>query len=682
MVVGARLLVALSLWPALSPAFIWTPNAKHRASVRLRAGAGPALSLSDAPADVNALTTELNDAIGREDFAAAAALRDRIVASTGQASALDGWTALGAPDWLAERAERLGFRVPTPVQRRAFRALTEADTVIRSRTGSGKTLAYLMPILSALSAELLEEDMTSYLSTYLGGGGAGEQPRPRAELSIGDRDRKLAGPLVVIVVATRELGVQVSMLAYQLCGGNRNPIIQPFAHPRRFEPGAMTNMFKYTGPRHVRIAGVWDADSLNASMPVADYGLDALRGCHVVVGTPEYLAAVARRGHVPLHAARFTVIDEADACMRVERVPGSGDDAGARALADVLCRPDAAGGGSNTAAAAAASSPWRRGAPQRRALVGASITPREVGEAEARAWLSADATLIYEGGVLRGAERGGGGASGWADEQQQVPPGLVHTYVQVGEAEALGALVRLIRHELLLWEADEKRQREHGGEGDHADTPDARPTARPRPRIIAFCKDGATAVQVASPLQSTLWSGLGGDIDAGLCGLSVLLPSAEDRLEMRADDASVAKVQESSLRVMEMFAIESTNLLITTVGATRGLDFANVTHVFNLGIVGDATDYLHRAGRAGRIGHRTRGVVTSIVDADGARELRALGERLGFEPTQVELPLRSAFASAVEGSSKDEQVRFLEDVLQLYSRGAPSGSGGDEDRAA
>lgn len=226
------------------------PNDAPRA-----AGEGPRATA----ADINALTTELNDAIQREDFAAAARFRDQIAACAGQAATLDGWIQLGAPEWLAERAERLGFRVPTPVQRRAFRTLTASDTVIRSQTGSGKTLSYLMPILSALSDDLLEEDMTSYLSTYLGGGadeGASTERDARARslagrdaVSRNDREQQRNGPLLVIVVATRELGVQVAMLAYQLCGGNRNPIIQPFAHPRRFEPGSLTNMFKWAAPR-------------------------------------------------------------------------------------------------------------------------------------------------------------------------------------------------------------------------------------------------------------------------------------------------------------------------------------------------------------------------------------------------------------------------------------------------
>ena len=45
----------------------------------------------------------------------------------------------------------------------------------------------------------------------------------------------------------------------------------------------------------------------------------------------------------------------------------------------------------------------------------------------------------------------------------------------------------------------------------------------------------------------------------------------------------------------------------------RGLDFPDVTEVFNLGIVGSAADYLHRAGRVGRIGQSELGRIISVL---------------------------------------------------------------------
>ena len=69
---------------------------------------------------------------------------------------------------------------------------------------------------------------------------------------------------------------------------------------------------------------------------------------------------------------------------------------------------------------------------------------------------------------------------------------------------------------------------------------------------------------------------LDSSLQAGLWGLSVLLPSAEDTLTSRSvgegEDATFA-VLESSLRVMEMFRANQTSVLVTTAAATRGLDF-------------------------------------------------------------------------------------------------------------
>ena len=99
---------------------------------------------------------------------------------------------------------------------------------------------------------------------------------------------------------------------------------------------------------------------------------------------------------------------------------------------------------------------------------------------------------------------------------------------------------------------------------------------------------------------------MGGDTSAGLWGLSVLLPmSEEERVSTKpgpeeGKEEETLSILESSLRVMEMFRANQTSVLVTTVAATRGLDFPGVTDVFNLGIVGSAADYLHRAGRLGR----------------------------------------------------------------------------------
>ena len=165
-------------------------------------------------------------------------------------------------------------------------------------------------------------------------------------------------------------------------------------------------------------------------------------------------------------------------------------------------------------------------------------------------------------------------------------------------------------------------------------------------------------------LQSALFSVLGGDSNAGLLGLSVLLPSAED-FAKRADNNTL-RTYESSLRVMEMFYWDQVSLLITTPGATRGLDFPNITHVFNLGILGTTADYLHRAGRCGRIGQdiTAPGLCISVLAEDQFPLLMDLGSQLGFAAEAIELQPE---AEVTDESSAEDKIRLLEDTFQLFS---------------
>lgn len=102
--------------------------------------------------DVNRLQTQLSKAVAAEDFTEAARIRDQLTDVCGEEStSRTGWTGLGVPDWLADRAERLGFVMPTEIQHRAIKLfLLGADVLLRAHTGSGKTLAFVMPVLSML----------------------------------------------------------------------------------------------------------------------------------------------------------------------------------------------------------------------------------------------------------------------------------------------------------------------------------------------------------------------------------------------------------------------------------------------------------------------------------------------------------------------------------------------------
>lgn len=92
--------------------------------------------------------------------------------------------------------KRLGYRTPTPVQRRSLPLLlTGADVCVMARTGSGKTVAFLTPVLERLVAARGE------------GSGAGVQGRGSGGLG-GGTSRSALSAFAVILSPTRELSLQ------------------------------------------------------------------------------------------------------------------------------------------------------------------------------------------------------------------------------------------------------------------------------------------------------------------------------------------------------------------------------------------------------------------------------------------------------------------------------------------
>mmetsp|Transcript_39381 Transcript_39381/g.124224 ORF Transcript_39381/g.124224 Transcript_39381/m.124224 type:complete len:449 (+) Transcript_39381:113-1459(+) len=442
------------------------------------------------------------------------------------------------------------------------------------------------------------------------------------------------------------MSLQVSLLAYRLLGGSAgNPTLQPFSHPSRYQPGNAANMFTYSGPRRVKVAGLWDEQMLYAAAHQ-----DLLKDVHLLVGTPEHLARVATSGNLRLHQLQALVIDEADVCLPME------------ATSQLMRRLEEACG------AFAVPRPQLL-------LAGASISASHVEQAARRGWVQApllvSPTRVESCAAALLCRPDG-------ELEQRVPSGAAHEYaVCERPEEMLGTLCRLLR---LLFTAPP------AGEG----------ATRPTPRVVVFAPSADAAVDTASRLQAALWSDIDGDATAGLWGLSVLLPSAEDTLTSRTvgegEDATFA-VLESSLRVMEMFRANQTSVLVTTAAATRGLDFPQVTHVINLGIVGSAADYVHRAGRVGRIGQRERGAVLSLLLPAEVPQLLQLGDELHFSPTPTAAPEPPPLAQlAAEGEgggasfiapsgdeesiAAEEVAKALEDIYSLYE-----GEGDDDGMA-
>jgi len=612
--------------------------------------------------DLNWLHTRLHLALDREDYEEAASVPDRIRrcadVSTGIVSEA-AWNNLGMPDWLADRLDRLNFPLPTRVQLHSLRAAERGDdSAICAPTGSGKTLSYLLPLLAQLSDDLLSEDLSNYLANFLDGGRSsantkGTERRRAAAKNVqeGVTDTAVPTPAVLIVVPTRELGVQVSMLCYRLLGGGTtNPTLQPYTHPSRFAPGGKANMFSYAGPRHVKVAGLWDEQGLSAGIaPDGTLDPDLLKGVHIIVGTPEFLSRVALHGKLQLQNVRGMVIDEADMCLTSPSL--------AEAMGALLRRMADARAASNVP-------------PPQTLLAGASLSPSLVRRAVDDGWVRSP-TLVSEFGwtdvELELAETVSAGERSIVSAQR-VPAGASHEYVVAEPRQAVATLCRILRDRFESAQSD----------------------AEP-PRVVVFAPSADAAVQLASRLQGALFGTVTGDAAAGLWGLSVLLPSAESRLEATLDsDTNTLNVLESSLRVMEMFACNRTSVLVTTAAATRGLDFPQVTDVLNLGIVGNSADYVHRAGRVGRVGQLSRGTVLSVLCAAEVEELLSLGRELRFAPRERPSPAPTPLSQVVQLSDDDEEqaaaggqneeaVQVLSDIYNLLDTTEPDfGASGEQ----
>ena len=100
-----------------------------------------------------------------------------------------GDTNISLPLWLIDRCEELGFHTPTAVQEEALQEIFEGkDIILQAQTGSGKTLTYCLPVLARV-------------------------------------DPKRASIQTVVVVPTRELGLQVSGILKQLSSASPDKIL-------------------------------------------------------------------------------------------------------------------------------------------------------------------------------------------------------------------------------------------------------------------------------------------------------------------------------------------------------------------------------------------------------------------------------------------------------------------------
>lgn len=478
----------------------------------------------DSTDDENILTTVLNKAIFSEDYALAAKASTKLKALQGledpREQLLD-WRSLGMANWIASRAEDLGFRYPTAIQRRAALAMMNVnDIVISSQTGSGKTLAYLMPTIDGMN--------------FVG----------RGMLQL------------LVIVPTRELVVQNAMLIWRILGGNVS----------RQMPGDTANIFRYIGPRGVKVKGVFDHEK-HVMNPDPDTTI-----AEIVVGTPEELRDLKLQGDLEVDLAQFIVADEADVLF--EKHPEA---------MDILLKP----------------SPYEPVMEDRCICLSGVAIGEEIVNRCVDKGLMKEPIMITTGGGRR------------------VPPGITHRMLVVKDrSRKLIALTRQLRKDL-----------EEAGE-------DA-----PPPRTFIFVPNSAAAKTTAGPVRKALW---------GDHKLLMLLPEGTE-----------------ALRTVQDFKNNKASILVCTSESERGLDMPNIQYIYSLDAP-STSSYLHRAGRCGRLGATTPGVVTSVVSED---EVKALKQAYVDLEINEFIKLEELLAREYETEEETQQA-LLDDLFFLMDTNA------------
>ena len=678
------------------------------------------------------------------------------------------WAGLGTAPWLMERLDALEYTLPTTIQINAMEAVNailkdsndysvkniindnynhdydyeEDDNTLEERllstptiqnmgllisgsTGSGKTLAYLVPTLSTLSQTLFtrqrirvkaEEDVGDLMGDLLERVAVQTSPSMKGQgydqvgidkqnsssssssSTLGKSGTNVKSPIALIVVPTRELGVQIALLLFELVGGNKKQSAT--------ERSGKRNMFKYKGPKGVKIGCVLDEEMSREGLKLQT---------DIAITTPKYLTKLMEDGDIDPSKLRVVVYDEAD--LGLEQT----SDDNLKLLFD---------GADTTTTTATAENEEEEGESSTKKrefsrisyLVGATVT-ESLGNLAVRdeilpkgksyivtatrfAPLAADDDDVVVGEATTNIDSEDNvsvegddgeyvnamptiGISSSVDASKAtlkdlslcLDPGLRHERVVAPDNTELLCLTRMLRKELEDFEianatlADEAA---NGGDSDDDDddeendllkqlailreetkdleeefdfssvastspkgTPD-KINSLMRPKVVVFFPDEDEARDAILSLRDAMW---------GEHKLGVLLP-----------DTGTAP-----LTIMESFKKGDISVLLATPNSIRGLDFPELTHVYTLFLpINDPREYLHLAGRVGRIGQQGSvrgqgGRVTTILDQDEAPKFDQMATFLGFDYEDV-APIKAEIS---EQSDVEDMRRYLEDTISL-----------------
>ena len=120
----------------------------------------------------------------------------------------------------------------------------------------------------------------------------------------------------------------------------------------------------------------------------------------------------------------------------------------------------------------------------------------------------------------------------------------------------------------------------------------------------------------------------------------------DNRVKIRVEALHGDMTQRQREDVMALFRKKSINCLVATDVAARGLDFSNLTHVFNYDIPQNAEDYVHRIGRTARMD--ADGVAISLVTDSQFKLLDRIEAFMGKQVIQRSLTTHKTYSPKEE----------------------------------
>jgi superfamily II DNA/RNA helicase len=376
-------------------------------------------------------------------------------------------------------------------------------------------------------------------------------------------------------------------------------------------------MFKYKGPKGIKIGCILDDEE-------AEFGLKLQTD--VAITMPHYLTKLIADGDILPSKLRVVAYDEADLGLEQTKAKDLtalfDDDPEERDYSRLTFLV-----GASVTEALGNLAVRSRVLPQGKSYIATAtrFAPLESSDVEAEERSMAAATKTTTASLK--------------DLNICLDPGLRHERVIAPEGAGLLYLTRLLRKELQDYEAAIAR----GGNT----------TEIQRPRVVVFFPSEAEAQKSIEAVRDAMW---------GQHQVCVLLPKTGVR----------------PLSMMEQFKEGKMSVMLATPNSVRGLDFPALTHVYTLYLpIDDPREYVHLAGRVGRVGQMgsvrgTGGRVVSILKKEEASKMEDLARELQFEFIDVE-PASELFDRTEDGSIDLEKVdvekarRLLEDTLTLVS---------------